>query len=319
MSLFSKPPDVDQLLAKKNIRGLLKALGYQKTQQVRAAAARALGELQNQSSVEPLIAALKDSEIDVQIAAIQALGMLKDQRATQALIALLRSQNAIIQEQAVRALGELGDQRAVEPLIDILEFKRDQIYQHFVVQHTAIQALGKLRNPQACEPLIDLLQIRENRNEIKWVQRAAAEVLGQAGDVRAIEPLIELLRDSNAATYALGQRSLGEIEADQALQRAIILALGSLSSGTTIEKILKLTEEKDTAETAVVVLHRVLEQHTTEIATDSLRAILHLDKVVARRPAGSRGQPDKQEEIAMDCSPVKRLAQQELIRRGLRN
>lgn len=317
MSLFSGPPNIEMLQAKGNIRGLLKALQYKKKWQVRATAAEALGELKSQNAIEPLITLLQDNEPQVQIAAIQALGKLGNLQAVQPLLTLLQGNNPDLQNQVVCALGDIGDPRAVEPLIDILEFKRNQPYQSFVVQRTAIQALGKLRDSRACEPLIDLLRIREDRNEFKWVQRTVADVLGEAGDPTAIEPLIELLKDTSTNALTQDYRNLGTIESDNALLKAIVQAIGRLGDGKIVGQILQLIEKKETAETAVAVLYHVLEQRTNEIATENLRAISRLDGVVARRSTTGDGTTFRQEETTMDCSSIKKLAQQELIRRGL--
>lgn len=318
MSLFSRPPNIEQLQTKKHILGLIKASQYQKSWLVRRDAARALGELQDLKATEALLALLSDAEKTVRLAAIPALGKLGDKRATPALIALLYDPNTDIQEAAVRSLGELGDQAAAEPLIDILEFKQNQSYQTCVVQRTAIQALGKLRSPLANEPLIDLLHLRDIRNEIKWIQRAAIEVLGQSEDTDAIPPLIELLKDTSASTHLQEYRSLGDIEADNALLKAIVLTLGRLSNGQIVGQILKLISEKDTAGTAIAVLHKVLETRTTEVSTENLRAIARLQEALPPHSASANGLSMPVEHGPIDCSPVKKLAQQELIRRGLK-
>jgi len=65
-------PNIDKLKVKKNINGLIKALGYEKNATVRAKAAVALGEIGDKKSVEPLIAMLNDSDVDVQEAVIIA-------------------------------------------------------------------------------------------------------------------------------------------------------------------------------------------------------------------------------------------------------
>ena len=63
MSLFG-PPDVDKLKAKGDIKGLIKALGYQRDWQVRVSAARALGEIGDARAVEALIGALGEQHAD---------------------------------------------------------------------------------------------------------------------------------------------------------------------------------------------------------------------------------------------------------------
>jgi len=48
--------------ARQDVKGLIKALEYQKDSDIRALAAHFLGELGDSRAVEPLIAALKDTE-----------------------------------------------------------------------------------------------------------------------------------------------------------------------------------------------------------------------------------------------------------------
>lgn len=324
MSLFG-PPNVERLREKRKVQSLIKALNYKKMWQVRAEAAEALGELQNQAAVSPLITLLQDPDQTVRVAAIQALGKLEDQRAVEPLMALLQDKNTDVLEKAATALGKLGDRRAVEPLIILLEFRRDQSYQYFVVQRAAIQALNRLKGPRAFEPLIDLLRIRSERNEIKWVQRTAAEALSTSGEREAIEPLIELWKATHTPVLPREMRNIGDIQADQLLMKAIEQALGHLGA---VEQLLKIIDEQESTEIAVEVLYHILQQYTAEIATEDLRSIFRLDKVIQRfkqfpAPAATNGKTARPtpcyEEKMIDCSHVKRLAQQELIRRGLRS
>ena len=57
MPLFG-PPNVDKLKAKRDVKGLSRALSYQKDDEVRRRAAKALGEIGDAQAVEPLTAAL---------------------------------------------------------------------------------------------------------------------------------------------------------------------------------------------------------------------------------------------------------------------
>lgn len=323
MSPFGSP-NVERLREKRNVQGLIKALNYQKMWQVRAEAAEALGELHNQTAVSPLITLLEDTNQTVRIAAISALGKLEDRQAVEPLIALLQLDNTEILEKTALALGNLKDKRAVEPLITLLEFRRDQLYQYFVVQRAAIQALSKLKDPKAFEAFIDLLKIRSERNEIKWVQRTAIEALGASGERNAIDPLIELWKDTHSPSLPPEMRNIGDIQANQLLMKAIEQALGRLGG---IEQLLKIIDEKENTEIAVEVLYQILQQSTSEIATEDLRSIFRLGKVFQRiekplpAPSATNGKTarpaPRYEEKMIDCSHVKRLAQQELIRRGL--
>ncbi|MGB9872500.1 MAG: HEAT repeat domain-containing protein, partial [Anaerolineae bacterium] len=75
MFLFG-PPNIEKMKARGDVKGLIKALGYEKDWEIRRDAARALGELKDARAVEPLIAALKDKDSDVREAAAEALDRL---------------------------------------------------------------------------------------------------------------------------------------------------------------------------------------------------------------------------------------------------
>ena len=87
---FFGPPDVDKMKEKKNVKGLIKALGYPKDYQVRKFASEALGEIGDAQAVEQLIAALKDEEVQVRKFAAKALGKIGDARAIEPLIAVFK-------------------------------------------------------------------------------------------------------------------------------------------------------------------------------------------------------------------------------------
>jgi HEAT repeat protein len=72
MGLFG-PPDVEKMKVKRDVKGLIKALGYRKYKWVRERAARALGQIGEARAVAPLLTALRDSSRDVCQTAAEAL------------------------------------------------------------------------------------------------------------------------------------------------------------------------------------------------------------------------------------------------------
>jgi HEAT repeat protein len=119
MSPLFGPPNVDKLKAKRDVPGLIKALRYKsaKDDWTAWAAARALGEIGDTRAVEPLIAALKDSNASGRKGAVAALGKIGDARAVEPLIAALADSHEVVQMLAADALGDIGDARAVKPLL----------------------------------------------------------------------------------------------------------------------------------------------------------------------------------------------------------
>ena len=147
MPLFG-PPNVAKLEAKRDVPGLVKALGYQKDAAVRKAAAEGLGRLRDPRAVRPLVIALGDAP--VRPAAVEAL-VAAGSVAGESLVAALGNQDPKVRKAAVMALGRIGDARAVEALIAVLEDQDGE------VQWAAIESLGQLGDDRATEPLIAML------------------------------------------------------------------------------------------------------------------------------------------------------------------
>jgi HEAT repeat protein len=169
MKLFRGKPDVQKLKAKRDVRGLIKALGYQSDWSIRKQAAKVLGEIGDSRAVEPLIAALEDSTGSVVFDAAIALGQIGDLRAIEPLIvALEKWPEGYVTCAPADALVKIGAQ-AVEPLISTLGYVSND-----VVRKAAAQALGEIGDPRAAEPLIGKLD-----DWVEDVRKAAARSLDQ--------------------------------------------------------------------------------------------------------------------------------------------
>ncbi len=96
--------------------------------------------------VEPLIAALKETNWNWVGGAAKALGKIKDERAIEPLIVVLKSDGWPRQEAAI-ALKGFGDARAVDPLIEALQAE------DWHVRAAAAEALGEFETPAAREAL----------------------------------------------------------------------------------------------------------------------------------------------------------------------
>jgi len=202
--LFS-PPNIEKLKTKGNVKGLIKALGYEKDWRVREAAAKALGEIGDHRALEPLINALEDKVLSGGEAAAEALERIGTP-AVEPLIDALKDQDWSIRQAAAEVLGHIGDVQAVKPLIAALKDKK--------ARRAAIKALDKIGwipnkgeagaaywiakgdwdrcveiGTLAVDPLIAAL-----KDEDRGIRQAAAEVLGGIGDPRVVEPLIAALK-----------------------------------------------------------------------------------------------------------------------------
>ena len=102
----------------------------------RAAAAHALGVLQNPKAVTPLVEALQDPIWLVRAAVVQALGMLGEHAPVEPLMLALHDEDESVRVVAVRALATMGERVPAEPLLTALQ---DSAWQ---VREMALLALG---------------------------------------------------------------------------------------------------------------------------------------------------------------------------------
>lgn len=109
---FGKP-DVKDMEKKKDVDGLIKALGYEKDVQVRREAAYMLGKVGNSSAVDPLIKALEDPDTYVRRQAANALGLIGDRKATASLNKALHDPNKYVCQGAADALSKIEEKNAM--------------------------------------------------------------------------------------------------------------------------------------------------------------------------------------------------------------
>jgi HEAT repeat protein len=221
---LSRHPDVARLIAKRDMKGLLKALGLPGDAVVRAGAATALGAFGDPAAVVPLVVAVGDDQRDVRLAAVAALGRLGGPGAVAALAPLLGSSDLRMCEAALAALVMIGA-ASVDSLAGALK-DRDSY-----VRARATKALGEIGGERAVEPLTATLHDRS-----KMVRQAAADALDglgwappktetgaaywvakrdwrQCAKAAAVEPLIAVLHDEDEAIRHSASRVLVRIGA----------------------------------------------------------------------------------------------------------
>jgi HEAT repeat protein len=203
------PPDIDEMRAKREVKGLIRALRYQKNVDIQANAAEALGEIGDTIAVEPLIAALKDNYWGVRKYAAKALGKIGDTHAVEPLIVAVMDLNKDVSKNAIEALGRIGDARAVGSLISTFKDLNT------AVRKNATEALVKIGSP-AVESLSAALEDSDG-----YVRIHAAKALCIIGDARAVEPLIAVLKNSSGELHQRIADALGKIGDARAVEPLI--------------------------------------------------------------------------------------------------
>jgi HEAT repeat protein len=239
--------DVDELVAEKNVQGLIDALEHEDyivrkeassalkyvrdkraedalikslhyenwhsqfsvLSAVRSNAAEALGKLNSQKAVPSLIITLEDPDIEVRWKSAEALGRIRDPIAIDPLINALNDYDGDVRKYATKALGDIGDDYAIEPLIEAL---RDI---DWPVRKVAATALGKIGDERALKPLLNAL----NDNDID-VRRHAIGALVKM-EKHAVKPLLNKLHDPDWQTRAISAEALGRVGNRKAVKELI--------------------------------------------------------------------------------------------------
>ena len=175
--------------------------------ELRMAAAKALGGLDDASGLQHLVEALDDEDPRVRLRACQACGTFADPRSVPALSERLDDGDPRVKRAAANALGNVGTDQALSPLLDLLDDGDEPL------RRIAAGALGKANNPEPVEPLaralgdesavvrnaavysvIELLSNVPTEQSHAVRDRVVSE-LKSADDATVVEPLVEILTD----------------------------------------------------------------------------------------------------------------------------
>jgi len=295
---------------------------------VRRASARALGQIGDVRAVESLVVAFKDEGSYVREAATEALVEFGE-AAVEPLVALFE-EDKDVRGAASEALVKIGP-AAVKPLVPLLKNED--------VREAALEALEKI-GPAAVKPLASLLESKDMREAASEalikigpaavdslvallggdypVRKAASEALLEIGPA-AVDSLVARIARARQGPGWSGEAvgsaaSLAPFHQDpdsQVRQRVVTLLVKI--GDAALEPLVTLAMTHPT-EGIISVLQQVLERASASITPENLRTVACLNDMVqnitSQHICGY-------EERKVDCSRVRQLARQELIRRGL--
>src|SRR5690348_10911563 len=250
----------------------------------RLATVEKLAQSEHSDSVEPLLFALKDREIEVRSAAARGLGRFQDRRAVEPLVQMLRDRAPQARAAAAEALGQLGDTRAIGWLVHLLRDAEPAVRSRasMSLRHLGWQpdndterafhlmATGTLRQvaalgAEAIEPLVGLL-----RDGLPDKQLEAVKAMGEMDDRNIIKPLLEALQKSAPAVRIAALEAL-ERFADASAFDEVERLLADPNPG--VRSAAAETVAKCDATRAVAALIRVLGDSSWEVRQAAVRAL----------------------------------------------
>ena len=218
MELFK--PNVRKMEEKRDVEGLVKALGSSKNNELRMDAAGALERIlfippkMHETLIKSLSKYLNDPEWKIRGACIETLGKIGSGQAVDVLLSLLNGKDS---REAIFALTKIHNPRTIEPLLEklkkdenrdlvlpaLLEFGDKSVDPlcHLLtksdcpssVRCELARAFGKRNEVLAVSALMELI---ENENEIE-ICNESIRALGKIGDERAIPVLISRMEAGN--------------------------------------------------------------------------------------------------------------------------
>ena len=188
---------------------------------VRAAAARALGKIGDQSAIPDLLIAVLDKGTDVRMAAFWALGELGYQELIPELLFALQSNNDLERGIAATCLGLLRQKQGIPVLLNALkddDYKKQRI--------KVVQALGRIGCGEIISELFNTL-----RDEDPGVRAYALEAIGRLDHEGLNSEVIEalkssLMHDGNMMVRAAAASVLGILRCKEGIP-ALLLAFRS--------------------------------------------------------------------------------------------
>ncbi len=269
---------------------------------VRINAAIALGRMQIEEAIEPLIGNLEhDPEGDVRIEATKALARIRSEAVVEPLIRCFQQDGYPeldllvddteysacweVQSQALNALGEIGDQRATQPVIEVLE---NPDYED--LQESGFQVLAQLNNDQAKAFLLEQLKKGERLAKRRAVRALTVlpELQNEGQDLSAelLNAFINALLDSDASVRLYAAQALGGsvnplvvvpltlllTDPDMEVRKEVVDILGRMRGREIVDRLLPLLNESNSGLKRQIV--RVLGEIGDPAAQAPLSALL---------------------------------------------
>ena len=260
----------------------------------------AVHRLKNRGGMPALMARLEAKDPHVRAAAARAFGDMGDKVAVPKLLPLLRDDNGYVRSAAAEALGKLGDRTSIEPLIQILNGSQlpntneiglvigNQNKFNATLELTAtqtkiraVEALGVLRADEAVDSLIQF----GLKDKDPLLRAASAYTLGRTRDPRAVDPLLDVVRPYYMANIPAasgiiiydGQGKMPDeqrrsFEKEARVRASVAWALGQIADPKASEILQKAMDDANSLvrDAAIEAMARILEkQERDQLAAEA--------------------------------------------------
>lgn len=186
------------------VEPLIEALRHS-SPRLAAMAAHTLGEINDPLAIDPLLTLLDSPHAEVQIRAIEALGKIGNNRAFIALEAKLNVPGAP-RTYILLALASLGHPRAVRPCINaLIEAALQEDYELWQTAQAGLEKLGRV----ALSSLLELLAHPSPQVRVYAIETLRAM---NTNDPQAIKALHHSLKDDHEVVRSAAQIALDRIE-----------------------------------------------------------------------------------------------------------
>lgn len=191
---------IEERASARDTTGLVPALRRDRSLSVRAAAARALGLIQERTTVPALVAALGDRSATVRREVAFALGLMGDTTAVQAIASHWeREPDPGARETMVTAIGYLGAKAGAPTIARALTAPRES------ERRAAALAAARIRARSLASPLT--AHAEDARPEMRW---RVAYALGKIGDLAGAPALRNLALDKDEMVRMTAARAIAE-------------------------------------------------------------------------------------------------------------
>jgi HEAT repeat protein len=319
---------------------------------VRQQAAAALGEIADPTLVDALVRALSHRDPDTRRAAAAALSGFNDEKVLTPLESATRDIDEGVQRAAVGALARIGTVSAALRLKAAVESERKGVREAALAaaRSTSLHprdtresvALAVLRGDYtaaategeaALPALLDAIQSKDAER-----RAGAVRAMERLRSVDAIQSLVLALRDpvravrdsAEDALVAAGHSAVGAlVEAlsseDMGVQSHAAAALGRIGDRRAVKALAGLIRKNgrspsgydgpvEAARSAAEALKTILQGDAAALSEEELRGLCEVPDAVVERQSPEDPHMTL-EETAVDCAPVRALAQRELSRR----